>query len=334
MIVTAQDYGQFLINTHTNVTGTFFADTVDELSHDSVYRFLRDQKITPAVLREKAMPVLVPSSQGFVIFDDTVIDKNHSRSIQLVRKQYSGNAHRVIRGIGVVTCIYYNPDMKQFFVLDYRIFDKDTDGKTKIDHVKDMFDGLISRQVPFRTVLMDTWYATTGLMMHIDTAKKIYACPVKANRLVDDTGGTAPYRQVSQLEWTKQEREEGKTVKVRGFPADVKHKLFRVTVSTDRTDMVITNDLTQSSTDDVQKAHAIRWTIEEFHRELKQLTGIEHCQSRQARAQRNHIGMAIQAWLYLKQAARTAGVTIYEQKTAPLRHFIAQQWRNPTTTFG
>ncbi len=37
----------------------------------------------------------------------------------------------------------------------------------------------------------------------------------------------------------------------------------------------MTNNLTQSKADDVQEVCAIRWKIEEFHRELKQLTGIE-----------------------------------------------------------
>lgn len=52
-------------------------------------------------------------------------------------------------------------------------------------------------------------------------------------------------------------------------------KLFRVTVSTNRTDYIATNDLSQSSTDVVQEVCKIRWKIEEFHREIKQITGID-----------------------------------------------------------
>ena len=159
MIVTLQDYGQFLLNSHRNFTGTYFADTVEELSHDSVYRYLRDSTITPDIVRKRAMDDLVQSRGGYLIFDDTVIDKNHSRSIELVRKQYSGNAGRVIRGIGVVTCIYYNPEIGQFYVLDYRIWDKAGDGKTKLDLVAEMFDAAV-KKLAFRYVLMDTWYAT------------------------------------------------------------------------------------------------------------------------------------------------------------------------------
>jgi hypothetical protein len=57
-------------------------------------------------------------------------------------------------------------------------------------------------------------------------------------------------------------------------------KLFRVEVSNNRTDWVVTNDLSQDSTQDAQKACALRWKIEQFHREIKQVTGIEKCQCR------------------------------------------------------
>ncbi|MBQ32001.1 MAG: transposase, partial [Deltaproteobacteria bacterium] len=48
----------------------------------------------------------MPSEAGYVVFDDTVLDKSHSKHIDLVRRQYSGNAKSVIRGIGVVNCVY------------------------------------------------------------------------------------------------------------------------------------------------------------------------------------------------------------------------------------
>jgi hypothetical protein len=38
-------------------------------------------------------------------FDDTIIDKDFSHKIELVRRQYSGNAHGLIKGIGMVNCV-------------------------------------------------------------------------------------------------------------------------------------------------------------------------------------------------------------------------------------
>ena len=86
-------------------------------------------------------------------------------------------------------------------------------------------------------------------MLYIDSLDKIFYCPLKTNRLVDDSFGKEKYKNIESLEWSNEELECGKIIKIKGFPADKKVKLFRVSVSTDRTDYVATNDLSQSSTD-------------------------------------------------------------------------------------
>ena len=87
---------------------------------------------------------------------------------------------------------------------------------------------------------MDSWYATKDLMLNIDgshnSSSKIFYCPLKSDRMVDDSGGTQPYRHVAGLEWSEQELQSGKLIKIRGFPKDYKVKLFRVEVSSRRTD--------------------------------------------------------------------------------------------------
>lgn len=107
-------------------------------------------------------------------------------------------------------------------------------------------------------------------------------------------------------------------------------KLFQVTVSTNRTDYVATNDLSQSSTDVVQEVCKIRWKIEEFHREIKQLTGIESCQCRKARLQRNHIACAMLVWVRLKNLAYRTGQTIYQIKHNLLSNYLIQQLKRPS----
>ncbi len=276
---TKLDYCQYLLSSQINYTLTNLADHIDNFSHDTINRYLRDQKITPSLLWDNVKHQLQVHKHAYLIFDDTVLDKRYAKKIELTRRQYSGNEHRVLRGIGLVSCVYVNPDTGQFWVIDYRIYDPDGDGKTKLDHVEDMLLGLVHhKQLPCRTVLMDSWYATRNLILLIDSLGKIYYCPLKKNRLVDDTGGVEKYKPLEQLVWNTAELEQGKSIKIRGFPGDTKVKLFRVIVSTDKTEFVVTNDKTQNFTDAAQQVCDVRWKIEEFHRELKQLTGIEACQ--------------------------------------------------------
>ena len=215
-------------------------------------------------------------------------------------------------------------------VIDYRIFNPENDGLSKIDHVKNMLISLVyQRNLPFDTVLMDTWYAVNKLMLYIDSLDKTFYCPLKINRLVDDSFGKEKYNNIKSLEWSNEELEDGKIVKIKGFPANKKVKLFRVIVSTDRTDYVATNDLSQSSIDVTQKVCKIRWKIEELHRELKQLTGIESCQCRKARLQRNHVACAMLVWLRLKNLAYKTGETVYKIKHNLLSNYLIEQLKRP-----
>ena len=156
------------------------------------------------------------------------------------------------------------------------------------------------KQLPFHAVLMDSWYAAKQLLLLIESLNKVYYCPLKTNRKVDDSAGEQPYQRVDSLDWSETEEETGKVIKLRGFPKDHKVKLFRVVASTRRTDYVVTNDRTQASTSATQEACSHRWRIEQLHREGKQLTGLEHCQCRLARIQRKHIGCAVLVWLIIK----------------------------------
>lgn len=331
MSFTKLDYCQYLISSPINYTVTNLADHLDGISHDRINRYLRGEKLTPRLLWDNVQPLLQPGSNAYLLFDDTVLDKRHSASIELARRQYSGNEHRVIRGIGLISCVYVNGETGQFWVIDYRLYDPDGDGQSKLDHVAAMLDGVVySKQLPFGTVLMDSWYATQKLMAQIDQLEKLYYCPLKTNRRVDDSGGAQPYQRIDELVWSSVQLQEGKLIKVRGFPADKKVKLFRVTVSTHRTDYVATNDLSQTSTDTVQDVSGMRWKIEEFHRELKQLTGLEACQCRKARIQRNHIACALLVWSRLKSIAYQSSKTIYQVKHGMLSDYLMAQLKHPS----
>lgn len=333
MKFTKLDYCQYLLSSQINYTLTNLAEHLQTLSHDQINRYLRREKLTPRLLWENVKEHIELDPQGFIIFDDTVLDKRYSSKIELTRRQYSGNEHRVLRGIGLVNCIYVNSNSSQFWVIDYRIYDPDGDGKSKLDHVLEMLKSLLyQKMLPFSTVLMDSWYATKKLMDYIHKKEKYYYCPLKKNRLVDDTGGIEKYKAIESLDWNPTELQQGKLIKIKAFPQHQKVKLFRVIISTDKTEYVVTNDLTQDSTNAVQEVCSIRWKIEEFHREIKQITGIEACQCRKARIQRNHITCALLVWVRLKTLAYATGKTIYQIKHGLLSNYLISQLKSPSVS--
>ena len=329
--VTRLDYCQFLLVSQTNYTLTYFADHSQGFSHDAVKRYLEGDKLTARLVWEQVQRQVVRSTEAYLVFDDTVLDHDSSFKIELVRRQYSGNAHDVIKGIGVVTCVYVNPATDQFWIIDYRIYDPAGDGKTKLDHVREMLDNALSdKALPFRGVLMDSWYAERKLMLHIEQLRKVYYCPLKDNRQVDDSDEARGYQRVDSLVWTADEAQHGKLLHVKEFPKGHRLNLFRLVLSTKRTDYIVTNDMAQASTQATQDVCALRWKIEQFHRETKQITGIEDCQCRRARIQRNHIGCAILVWVRFKQLADETALTVYTLKQGLLDDYMRFQLRSPT----
>lgn len=329
--VTRLDYCQYLLVSQINYTLTNFADHSEQFSHDAINRYLRGERLRPGLVWDNVESQIVRTPNGYIVFDDTVLDKNHSFAIELVRRQYSGNDRAVIKGIGVVTCIYINPETDQFWLIDYRLYDPEGDGKSKLDHVQDMLTNVrYHKELPFQAVLMDTWYATQKLMLFIESLHKIYYCPLKDNRQVDDTRGAQPYQRVDSLNWSEAELQQGKSIKIKGFPKEHKVQCFRVAVSTHRTDWIVTNDPAQVSTQATQQVCGFRWKIEQLHREGKQLTGLEHCQCRKARIQRNHIACALLVWVRLNDLAAQTGRTLYQLKYGLLDDYLCQQLKNPS----
>jgi len=77
------------------------------------------------------------------VFDDVVLPKPYAKKIEVLRSQWSGSDKKVVLCIGIVTCLYVNPKTHEYWILDYRLFDKDHDGKTKIDHLLDMLHNAV-----------------------------------------------------------------------------------------------------------------------------------------------------------------------------------------------
>ena len=93
--------------------------------------------------------------------------------------------------------------------------------------------------------------------------------------------------------------------------------------------MLRTNDLSQSDVSVVRQVCDVRWKIEQFHRETKQLTGLEDCQCRLPRIVRNHIASAFLVWVHLMRKAYETGKTLYQVKHGLLSEYLRQQLKSP-----
>jgi len=177
---------------------------------------------------------------------------------------------------------------------------------------------------------MDTWYATSTLMLFINDHNKIFYCPMRKNRLAKLKGSDETYQPLRSFEWSEDELRHGKLIRLKGMPEHLQMKLFSVAISSNRTDLIATNDTSQTCANDTKKICAIRWYVEQFHREVKQLTGIDKCQCRKQRIQRNHIACAIYVWVNLKKIAYQTAQTVYQIKKNLLKNYLINELKNPS----
>jgi hypothetical protein len=258
----------------------------------------------------------------------SIIDKRYSRFIELVRKQYSGAEHGLVRGIGVVNLVHSSGAPGDFYPIDYRIYAPETDGKTKNDHFRDMLvRALADKRIQAKTVLMDSWYAGADNLKLIHRLGLVFFTTLKENRLVSLSKAEG-YIHLDKIEWTPERLQSGVRVKLKEVPFLV--RLFKLVATNGDIDWVITNSPDETLTAQVaQDADDVRWQVEELHRGIKQLTGSEKCQCRKARSQRNHVACCYQAWLSLKVQAKQTSRTLYQVKTDLLRDYLRAELRHP-----
>ena len=327
-MITKQQYVEYLICTVSNFTSTNLAEHLDEVSHDTITDYLQTERLTAGSLWKLVESLVVDNSDAFLIVDDSVQDKRYSRFIELVKLQYSGAAHGLVRGIGIVNLVHSAGAKQDFYPIDFRIYAPDQDGKTKNEHFVEMLRNAISdKHIQAQRILFDSWYASANNLKLVHRLGLIFFTTLKSNRMVS-LSKEEGYIHLDQLEWTPEQLENGLLIKLKEVPFKV--RLFKVVATNGNIDWVITNCPDETlTTQAAQDVSDVRWQVEELHRGLKQLTGTEKCQCRKGRSQRNHMACCYHAWLSLKVKAKELGKTLYQTKHDLLSDYLRAELHQP-----
>ena len=136
-MITKQQYVEYLISTPINYTCSNLAEHLEGVSHDVVSDYLQRDKQTARNLWELVAGLIDDGPEACMIIDDSVQNKQYSRSIELVKRQYSGAVGGLVRGIGIVNLVHSNGKDDEHYPLDFRIYAKEAAGKTKNDHFQE-----------------------------------------------------------------------------------------------------------------------------------------------------------------------------------------------------
>jgi putative transposase len=318
--VKPKDYIDFLISTPKAASATEAARVQPDRprcpAHDAFTRLLHRLEPDPATLWQEARSQ-VTFEDGVLVLDDSVLDKPHAEAIELVGNHWSGKHHRVVRGINLVSLLWTDGD--RHIPCDYRVFHK-PEGLTKNDHFRAMIRTAHERGFRPRLVAFDGWYASLDNLKLLRELGWGWLTRLKANRLVNkDRQGQRP---LSRTDISP----SGTVVWLVGYGLV---KVFEIVAPDGDIAYWATSDLTMGEMTRQQYSE-YSWAIENYHRGIKQCTEVERCQARSARAQRNHIGLALRAFLRLEFYGFTHGVSWVEAKTSIIRSavraYLAHPW--------
>jgi len=122
-------YVDFLVASQKQYSGLELSRVAPQvIAHDAVSRWLAQEQLTPKRLWQ-ASQALVDRQRGYLILDDTLLDKPYAKKMALVKRQYSGKHHGVVQGIALVNLLW--TDGRAMVPIDYRVYAPSHDGKTK-----------------------------------------------------------------------------------------------------------------------------------------------------------------------------------------------------------
>ena len=318
--VTATDYIDFLIGTQ-RVYSCTEAERVnpDEEAgpaHDAYTRLLHRMFPTSERLWSESEKH-VERNKGCLVIDDSTLDKLYSRRIELVTRHWSGKHRRVVQGINLITLLWTDGD--RYIPVDYRLYDKAKDGLSKNDHFRAMLEQAMQQGFDPEAVIFDSWYASLSNLKQIRSYGWRWVTRLECNRHVNPDGqGNQRLDQVDLSEY-------GTRVHLKGYGFI---QVFKIVTTDSDIEYWATND---SEMTDLQRLRfaELGWTIETYHRGIKQFCGIERCQARSATAQRNHIELALRAFLRLEYHCFINGISWFEAKTSIIRDAVRAYIANP-----
>jgi putative transposase len=285
-------------------------------SHDSINRLLYRLSSDTDVLWHEAAR-FTDFRNGVLILDDSTLDKPYANKIEMVSYHWSGKHHSVVKGINLVTLLLTDGDTH--IPCDYRIYHKEADNKSKNEHFREMLIKAEERGACPEYVLFDSWYSGLENLKLIRRLGWQWLTRLKANRSVNPDGkGNVALSEAGISEF-------GSPVHLKGYGFI---KVFGITAKDGSTEYWATSD------PDIDELRRIQlsdfsWKIEEYHRGLKQFCGVERSFVRLAKAQRNHIGLAIRAFLRFEIASLKTGISWFEAKIRIIRDAIRAYLVNP-----
>jgi putative transposase len=278
-------------------TCSTIADAFDSASHDCLTRMLHGDW-SGQTLFDLALRVLFVVAGGYLILDDTVVEKPYARLLGEAAWVWSNKQQKVVFGVSVVLLVWTDGAIR--IPVGYRVWHKG--GPSKVDLALALLSHARNRlKCKPQFVLFDSWYPAKRLLKRLKDYGWYFVCQLKKSRIFE---GVAFHAYRPHPSWH-----------AIGYLSGG----LKVLVVRHRRKYDVTNRLTLTA-QEVRAQYRKRQGVEEVIRVLKSQLSLEACQvgyrrpggkatPSQPNAQEHHIALCLVAYLIVERERLDQGVT-------------------------
>jgi hypothetical protein len=315
-------YTDFLLTTVNQATATGLSKVVDNaVSHDSITRLLTGNSFTSKDLWQSVKPLIRKheTEDACLIFDDSIVEKKYMDENDLVCWHFDHSTDQTVKGINLLTSFYHSHHADQELPLRVPVGfeltlktihfcdvkskkEKRQSPITKNEMLRQMVQQTIHNQLKFRYVLADSWFGSSENMLFIHRKKKFFIFDMKTNRKA-----ALSERNRNDGQWTRIDEldiPDNTPVKVwlkdLEIPVLLTKQVFKNKNQSTGVRFLVSNDLSLSD-DDFITLFKKRWSVEEYHKSLKQNAAIAKSPTRTVKTQSNHLFAAILAYVKMER---------------------------------
>jgi hypothetical protein len=229
--------------------------------------------------------------------DDSILDKPYSDPSKAVFIDYfwSGKHHDIVKGINIIS-LFYTDIHGTSVPINYRIYNKSVN-KTKNDYFREMLTEVMSWGVLPGWVTGDGWYSSLENLKFIRGKKLNFMFGVESNRIISTDRGK--YIQIQKFEgWSPDDMH---TVYLKDYGmVKACRQLYKNVYRYYVMSTAELSNLESVTKIDFDRLHDAHWSVERFHRAIKQVCNIERFQVRNENPIKNHIFCALKAFVKLE----------------------------------
>lgn len=261
-----------------------------------------------------------PKSMVLVI-DDTLAEKT-GKKIDGVGIHLDHNTGRYVLAHNTVNSHFVCP--AAHFPVDFRLYMREEDVrkqpgnpvfKSKQELAREMIRDAVERQIPFETVLADSWYFNKENTAFINGFGKHWIMGCKSNRIILRPNRTRIddfARGLGPEEFAPVEIGEGEKPKIYYACAKTvtmsEQGRLRLVICYDNPELkdepnFFVTDHMGWDARKILSVYKMRWTIECFYRDVKQNLGYEACEMREAKGIQRHWYLVLLAYSLLQLGA-------------------------------